>query len=830
MRDLHAARGGLESAYGSTSVERRERLESVIVSVGAADASLESAGGAEKAVRCAAEGLDDVLAGRTPAPAQLAALEAIVLKNECPTLELWNDGFVERPSGRWKHLGDEEASLKPSIRAVGRLDCASLYPGYAGSGFLVGDGLLMTNRHVALQFAHYQGRGMYYQVDFDPLHEKRAPRAQEAVRVLDVVLIHPHWDIALLKVTSPASRDPLTLAAEPPQAFGGREVAVIGYPYFRFTDDTYERAVLLDNFGEIPGYKRLQPGSLTELLAFKPENRAFPDVHAMGHNASTLAGNSGSAVLDLETKTVVGVHFAGAPFITNWAVPTWELHRDPRLRDAGVRFTPASGGPPTPDPAVEAAWKRLEPSASAVQVPVHVGQESPAEPAGSFAWTSLDALTDAVGQGGPEARRRLIRALGDRQAAALLRALPAARSGEPACAVDPELPEIVLIHDAFTGHLDDVGVGRRRAWLSPKTFQRSLSWCLSLQQDGHTDAAPEERLEPAGPLPALYGTAAFLWRSEGFVVHELAFDWRKRIEVAADRLHFFLEALSAERPRRFALVAHGMGGLVACAYARRRPIWHERVQRAVLVGAPLGGTFDALQAALGQHPLQRKLTLLKLDDSPDELQRMALSFPGLLEMLPDPALFPSAAALYASSTWPGPLRPSQAALDRSRNLKALVRESPLLERAGLIASVERGTCDSLGRTSAGPGAPARLWAGPCTGPGDGVVPAASAIVAGLPLALVDEDHALMLAHDGAQRAVATLLREGSFPAELAREASAVDLYRRLEAPPEVVELHEVYRSPDPAEAATERLRRELDFDLVRWLFDASVCVPSPATA
>lgn len=103
-------------------------------------------------------------------------------------------------------------------------------------------------------------------------------------------------------------------------------------------------------------FKRLQPGRLSQLIDYVPESIEWPKVKALGHNSSTLGGNSGSAVIDLDAKRVLAVHFAGQPFVTNWAVPTWELYRDPRIRDAGVRFTGTGEAPPAADADVERAW------------------------------------------------------------------------------------------------------------------------------------------------------------------------------------------------------------------------------------------------------------------------------------------------------------------------------------------------------------------------------------------------------------------------------------------------------------------------------------------
>jgi hypothetical protein len=65
-------------------------------------------------------------------------------------------------------------------------------------------------------------------------------------------------------------------------------------------------------------------------------------VQAFTHEASTLGGASGSAVVDLDTGHVIALHFGGAYLRANYAVPAWELSRDARVVDAGVNFVAPS--------------------------------------------------------------------------------------------------------------------------------------------------------------------------------------------------------------------------------------------------------------------------------------------------------------------------------------------------------------------------------------------------------------------------------------------------------------------------------------------------------
>jgi hypothetical protein len=89
--------------------------------------------------------------------------------------------------------------------------------------------------------------------------------------------------------------------------------------------------------------------------------RAYPSfgrtVSTLAHDSSTLGGNSGSAVVDVSSGRVVGLHFAGEYRDANYAVPAYELARDGFVRDAGVSF--GSGTAANPNPWAD-AWTAAE--------------------------------------------------------------------------------------------------------------------------------------------------------------------------------------------------------------------------------------------------------------------------------------------------------------------------------------------------------------------------------------------------------------------------------------------------------------------------------------
>ncbi len=121
------------------------------------------------------------------------------------------------------------------------------------------------------------------------------------------------------------------------------DVAVVGFPAFDYRNapEVQDRV-----FNRTYNIKRLLPGKTIGRRDFSSFGKT---VSALAHDASTLGGASGSAVIDPASGSLVGLHFAG---VTNYAVPAWELACDSRIVDAGVRFL----GPPAPDREVTTKW------------------------------------------------------------------------------------------------------------------------------------------------------------------------------------------------------------------------------------------------------------------------------------------------------------------------------------------------------------------------------------------------------------------------------------------------------------------------------------------
>lgn len=318
----------------------------------------------EDPVESVVRGVEEVRRGEMPPPRRLVHLAAIVMRTERPVFTVSESAFA-RPDPPWSGLENQLPVLRPRIRAVGRIRANSAPYGHvAGTGFVVGPGLLMTNRHVAKYFVEGLGQA---ELELDLAEEASCDLDAEAggvtTRILELdgaALMHPYWDVALLRVkgTPLADVEPLALASErvAPIDLYRLPVAVIGYPVEQYLPTTDLRDLRRRLFGDVYGVKRLMPGRMIDRYETTTLNPAGGrrTVPAIGHDASTLAGNSGSAVIDVDTGVTLGVHFRGDVLEANYGVPAWELARDPRVRALGVSFV--DGVPEPPDPQVEAAW------------------------------------------------------------------------------------------------------------------------------------------------------------------------------------------------------------------------------------------------------------------------------------------------------------------------------------------------------------------------------------------------------------------------------------------------------------------------------------------
>jgi len=312
--------------------------------------------------------------------ARRSRYEAIILGQGRPVRPLHTPRDLIRLPPEWvgaDNLVDLQVRIVQSAQAVGLLQRRQGL-GWTGWGtvFVVrdnGDGthLAVTNRHVAASLVFNWGErppeGWDWRLDREDYRVEFGALIEDGVHesiatVDDLLLIHPHWDLAVLRLRGlPASQPVLKLATHPPELgpSGRRRVVVIGHPYGiqAAVSDWPDARDLL--FGP-DGIKHVHLGHLTALDAPTrvPAGLLSYEGLAARHDAATLEGNSGSPVVDLATGEVVGLHFAGLTRESNFAIQPWDLLSDPRVVATGI--FPADAPVGVPDSDVVRAWAALD--------------------------------------------------------------------------------------------------------------------------------------------------------------------------------------------------------------------------------------------------------------------------------------------------------------------------------------------------------------------------------------------------------------------------------------------------------------------------------------
>jgi endonuclease G len=392
----------------------KEGLESIAAASAArAPSGLESVGGGPQAQ--IQTGLEKLADNRPHdvTPVELHNLEAIVMRENRPVVFVRGDSY-EDVAHPWESLNgaDVKQRLSGLFPLIGRVEApTNVMISYAGTGFVVGKGLIATNRHVAQLFTSGLGLAIRYKpgdaaIDFKRQVDTAEDDRSAYVTVRGVEMIHPYWDMALLQVDGLPSLKMLNLSMRAPEDLVGRNIVAVGYPAF---DPRNDQVLQKEIFGGVYYVKRLQPG----VLRARQQIQSFENlVSAATHDASTLGGNSGSAIIDVDTGEVVALHFAGEYLKANYAVPMYELARDARVASrlnfdgqvaATSDFDPAwnalgveratTPGRPAPKPTAP------EPSASQQSpTPGAARTRAAAEDEGETSWVVPLRLTVSVGK------------------------------------------------------------------------------------------------------------------------------------------------------------------------------------------------------------------------------------------------------------------------------------------------------------------------------------------------------------------------------------------------------------------------------------------------
>jgi Trypsin-like peptidase domain len=253
----------------------------------------------------------------------LGGLEGIVRTDGSRPSFMIRDGEVDRttsPVRDWGPTLDTSAeSLAKAIACVGRIDLPGAPAGYQGTGFLIQENLIVTNRHVLQSIADPVDGTWKFRpgasIDFG--HEFRG-RGSVTARALKSLVFtgskvikpgspvdHSKLDIAVIEIepVTPSPADVLAVDASVDWASPDLIVFTIGYP--ANPGPNYALSLLEQLFQSTYGCKRLAPG---RVMTSQITTQAW----TTAHDATTLGGNSGSVVLVAGREHIAaGLHYGG---------------------------------------------------------------------------------------------------------------------------------------------------------------------------------------------------------------------------------------------------------------------------------------------------------------------------------------------------------------------------------------------------------------------------------------------------------------------------------------------------------------------------------------
>jgi endonuclease G len=220
-------------------------------------------------------------------------------------------------------LENARTQVNRAIPSTGRIDLRNHRSAWVGTGWIVAPNVVATNRHVASEFAKRDADGFAFQTNFNKklveatldFRQEHDRDVEARFRVRKVLWIEPDssFDVALLEIVdvgAQGEQQPAVLDLLPRDetaAAGQRWIGVIGYPARDSRNDFADQQRIFDGIYNV---KRLSPGKVT----------AVRGDGLLEHDATTLGGSSGSAVVDLETGKVLALHFGGIEGNDNFAV------------------------------------------------------------------------------------------------------------------------------------------------------------------------------------------------------------------------------------------------------------------------------------------------------------------------------------------------------------------------------------------------------------------------------------------------------------------------------------------------------------------------------
>ncbi|NLG26625.1 MAG: alpha/beta fold hydrolase [Chloroflexi bacterium] len=243
-------------------------------------------------------------------------------------------------------------------------------------------------------------------------------------------------------------------------------------------------------------------------------------------------------------------------------------------------------------------------------------------------------------------------------------------------APDQPRPNTVLLPGLLGSLLSSVRGISALLWFNPTLVLEGHINLLELDDSGTADRSPEVEIVPTG-IEKMFYLKLIIALAQATRLYEFPYDWRRHLEWNAQILHASIQRWSAgDADRRFTLIGHSMGGLLARTYIALYPREAEQhIERVILIGSPLWGVPLAAGALAGaaEHPQ----IIGRLNESNDAVALLA-GFPSAYQLLPAPPEYyrselpyPCDWDLYDAAAWELP-QVRQHYLDDARRFYAMM--------------------------------------------------------------------------------------------------------------------------------------------------------------
>ncbi len=250
--------------------------------------------------------------------------EAIIRAIARPVIRILDNQLVEAdiPTSTLRdQLNPHLGTINKLVQSVGRIGVNGHRRfSWIGTGWVIDEDIIVTNRHVAKLFSQHTGIAYSFRqgifgtpmeasIDF---FEEDGSNREDAFQFNKVLYIEPDGgpDLAFVMIkweNDAKKREQIGLSDNILDR--DRQIAVIGYPA---KDSRTRMPEEMDRiFGNKYNVKRFSPG-----YVISSSDRAG----LLTHDCTTLGGNSGSVVLDIENGEAIALHYGGREEEANYAV------------------------------------------------------------------------------------------------------------------------------------------------------------------------------------------------------------------------------------------------------------------------------------------------------------------------------------------------------------------------------------------------------------------------------------------------------------------------------------------------------------------------------